>query len=246
MNLLIEAVNNTWATVTVSGMYTGVPIKNKKIKYDIRRSSGGSWTTDDVVYVTSDSGMYTYTYRGLDSGTDYDIYITVQMQTMAGDYIDEGTLSGNFTTRGAGPAGDPYYTFTYDESSVTINVYNSGGEYLWFRCETENGSAVFDSDDYGRSRNTRERITGLQPGTQYWIRVGYSSSPSGSLTRMRSSGNNIWESFTTEGQSPISSGGCRIYRNGSWQSAKPYIYLYGSWCPATPYIYMNGQWTPCT
>lgn len=246
MNLLIESVTNTQAAVTITGMLTAVPICNKKITYEIRKSSGGSWRTDDVVYITTTNGIYTYFYRGLDTGTEYDIRVTVEMQTVSGDYMDEGVLTGAFTTSGAGPAGNPYFTYSYDNDSVTINVFNSDGNYIWFRCEYDDGTKVFDSDDYGRGRGAREVITGLRAGTRYWIRVSYSTSSNGSLTRILSVDGNQWESFTTEGQPPSSGGGCFIYLNGNWRHAKPYIYLSGSWRPATPYIYRNNHWTQCT
>lgn len=141
---------------------------------------------------------------------------------------------------------DPYFSITsYDSSSVTIDVYNSGGRYLRYWCELNDGTKVYDSDDYGRNTNAHKVITGLQSGTEYWVRVYSSQTASGELSYVWSDRNDTWASFTTEGQSPLGGGGCMLYLYG-WQHAKPYICIGGSWRPATPYIYLHGSWQRCT
>lgn len=209
INLTVETISATTATVTVSNMYTANPINHKMITFKIREYGESYWSVADVIGGDSSTGVlcpdgtYTYTYRYLDPGTSYEIYIAVDMLTYDGTFMEEDTIDDAFTTSGGGPSGDPYYDFSYTNNSVTISVHNLSGRYLRFRCELDDETPIFDSDDYGRMTQTTQVITGLQPGTLYWISVQYSSTPSGSLSWIDSAYGSRWESFTTGGSPSV-------------------------------------------
>jgi len=244
----------TTASVRITGMNTGDPYKYKRFEFYIALPSDSSYTLVDTIGDSTtgldcSSGEYIYTYQHLTQNTLYEYRIRILEKTPPnGVFVDEeSNLDGTFTTQDSGGGGgggddeDPYYTFSYDSTSVQVVVHDISGYYFYYHCETDSGTTVFDSDDNGRTQNTSQLITGLSPNTTYRLRIGYSGTSAGNVTFIEHVDGGEWASFTTSSSQPSSDGGCYIYTGptNGWVHATPYIYTgptYG-WVKATPYIY---------
>jgi len=202
----------TTATVLVSGMNTSYPYK--QIAFMICLASESELRTDYIVgaddygYYCGD-GTYEYTYTGLDPDTAYSYRVSIAYRTSIGHFEEEEWgIDGGFTTESGGSTDNPFYDFNYIDGNdyVTVYVSNSAGYYIRYTLEDDAGNTIFDSDDYFRTQNTSQVISNLVSGTKYWIRVGYSSTRTGSVTWMDGPTGGTWASFTATG------GG-----GGSWQ-----------------------------
>lgn len=195
----------TTATVLVSGMNTNYPYK--QITFMICLASESELRTDYVVgaddygYYCGD-GTYEYTYTGLDPDTAYSYRVSIGYRTSIGNFEEEEWgIDGNFTTESGGSTEYPFYDYNYTDGNdyVTIYVSNSSGYYIRYTLEDDAGNSIFDSDNYYRTQNTSQVISNLVSGTKYWIRVGYSSTSTGSVTWMDGPTGNTWTSFTATG-----------------------------------------------
>ncbi len=141
---------------------------------------------DDYGYYCGD-GTYEYTYTGLDPDTAYSYRVSIGYRTSIGNFEEEEWgIDGIFTTESGGSTEYPFYDYNYTDGNdyVTIYVSNSSGYYIRYTLEDDAGNSIFDSDNYYRTQNTSQVISNLVSGTKYWIRVGYSSTRTGSVTWM--------------------------------------------------------------
>lgn len=191
----VSDTTTTSATITLSGLNSVYTDKRFTCKL-----SGV-----EVEIVTETAGTtYSYTYTGLSADTYYSFSILVEYWVPGIGYATDDTVYGSFTTDSSGGGGgddpyptyDPEYDYTYDDKSVTVYVYDATGYYLRYYLRLTNGTVIYDTDDYGRSKLEYEKtITGLSPDTTYVLNVGYSEYRTGGVTWIGSS------TFTTEAAS---------------------------------------------
>lgn len=114
--------------------------------------------------------------------------------------------------------------------ALGITVADDGGsaiDLIVVRVSTDPAFGTY-TDFYAATAGVTVALTGLTPGTLYYVRVfahnavGYSAA-------------SIDKSFTTLP-------GVSININGIWKNAVPYVNVSGVWKPATHYVKVSGVW----
>ena len=182
----VSSTTSTSATIALSGLnsaYTDKKFTCRLYGSEVDSFSATAGTT------------YSYTYTGLTAGTAYTFSISVEYWVPGIGYASDADIVGSFTTdsgSGGGGGGSdpdppsptyyPDYDYVYDDTSVTIYVYDASGYYLRYYLRLPNGTVIYDTDNYGRSRLEYEKtITGLTPNTTYILNVGYSEYSTGGV-----------------------------------------------------------------
>lgn len=140
---------------------------------------------------------YNYVYENLSANTTYSFEIEFWEDTTIVD-----SISGSFTTESSGGGVDAYWSFTYTDSSVTVDVHNASGYYVsYYLRDITNNITVFDGEVDGRVWDKYYTISNsLSSNTDYRLHVALSESRSGgSLIDIYSSNGNLYEDFTTGG-----------------------------------------------
>ncbi len=120
-------------------------------------------------------------------------------------------------------------------SSVTVEIVPDSA-YQYYRVFVRLADDADDSTHdelYTITSPTSVTVSGLEPGTDYVVNVGYNDT---GVMHIES-----WigaENFTTE--PATGSGVAHIYVSGAWVKAVPHIYKDGAWQPAGAHVYVDG------
>ena len=188
-------------------------------------NSGFSWSYHRLHKINESDNKFTLLkYKNTNTATPQVIKsVFVGMATGDGTYTQGSTVSGT---------GQPYkvwvtikdsYGVTHTSNTITVsNKTNGGNDYT-----TQTKTFTFSTDvivDYGKE-------------VSCVFHFQFSSESVVAIVRK-------YDDSSTYGGSVTNTNMVKIYADGSWKNAVPYVYDDGSWKIARAYVYSGGDWQP--
>lgn len=224
-NYTAGSITSSSAVISgISGNGNGTALVDSQVEYNTSMSdSGAGYVGNTGAYTTS------RTITGLQPYTTY--YYRARVQNSGWGWSAWGAWK-SFTTASSvpGPVASYWAITNIEQTSAKITSLavpdNNGSvvDYVLARVNTIQ-SDTGATDFTGVSEIN---MTGLIPGTTYWVRlIPHNANGYGPWTE--------WRSFTTLP-------GVSVNVGGVWKSAQPWVNVNGIWKPAVRYVNVGGVW----